>query len=176
MALVLVDYTFLSGNWVCYCGNTLAGFLHSWMPTLRVGLSLVLRIGEFWEFYCASDRNLIWGQHKHSPRSSFSFGIEPIEGASQILTKLAEASPTMKQVKLFIFSLLWSLTLSCSRSPPSAPPRDSCEYCPECARVSTAHIGGTSSFAKIKEVIWFSFLYLSCFHLRFIFAFSLFLR
>ena len=157
MALVLVDYTFLSGNWVCYCGNTLAGFLHSWMPTLRVGLSLVLRIGEFWEHYCASDRNLIWGQHKHSPRSSFSFGIEPIEGASQILAKLAEASPTMKQVKLFIFSLLWSLTLSCSRSP---PPRDSCEYCPECARVSTAHIGGTSSFAKIKEVIWIPLLHL----------------
>ena len=75
-----------------------------------------------------------------------------MEGASQILAELAEASSTMKQVKLFIFSLLWSLTLSCSRSPPSAP-RDSCEYCPECARVSTAHIGGTSSFAKIKEVI-----------------------
>ena len=61
------------------------------------------------------------------------------------------------QVKLFIFALLWSLTLGCNTSPsPSRPPptrlKDNCEYCPECARVSTGQIGGVSNFATITDV------------------------
>ena len=61
------------------------------------------------------------------------------------------------QVKLFIFALFWSLTLGCKTSPsPSRPPpirlKDNCEYCPECARVSTGHIGGVPNFATITNV------------------------
>ena len=57
------------------------------------------------------------------------------------------------QVKLLIFALLWSLTLSC-KSSPSGPtiPKDNCEYCPECARVSTGLIGGASEIATIRDV------------------------
>ena len=56
-------------------------------------------------------------------------------------------------VKLLIFPLLWSLTLGC-KSSPSEPtiPKDNCEYCPECARVSTGQVGGVSNFATITEV------------------------
>ena len=53
------------------------------------------------------------------------------------------------QVKILVFSLLWSLTLGCKSSPPH---RESCDYCPECARVSTGHIGGSTNFATIKDV------------------------
>ena len=58
------------------------------------------------------------------------------------------------QVKILVFSLLWSLTLGCNSSPPPPPPppQESCDYCPECARVSTGHIGGSSNFATIKDV------------------------
>ena len=61
------------------------------------------------------------------------------------------------QVKILVFSLLWSLTLGCKSSPPP-PPKESCDYCPECARVNTGHIGGSSNFATIKDVSIFSHL------------------
>ena len=61
------------------------------------------------------------------------------------------------QVKLFVFALLWSLALGCNSSPP-APRGESCDYCPECARVNTGHIGGSSNFATIKDVSIFSHL------------------
>ena len=64
------------------------------------------------------------------------------------------------QVKILVFSLLWSLTLGCKSSPPPPPPppKESCDYCPECARVNTGHIGGSSNFATIKDVSIFSHL------------------
>ena len=52
------------------------------------------------------------------------------------------------QVKLLVFSLLWSFSLGCN----SSPPRESCDYCPDCARVNTGHIGGVSNFATITDV------------------------
>ena len=57
------------------------------------------------------------------------------------------------QVKLVIFALFWSLTLGC-KSSPSGPPlrKDDCEYCPECARLSTENIGGVSDLATITDV------------------------
>ena len=61
------------------------------------------------------------------------------------------------QVKILVFSLLWSLTLGCNSSPPPPPPpppppQETCDYCPECARVSTGLIGGSSNFATIEDV------------------------
>ena len=53
------------------------------------------------------------------------------------------------RANLLILSLLWSVTFGCKSSP---PPRESCEYCPECARVSIGHIGGISSNAIIQDV------------------------
>ena len=56
------------------------------------------------------------------------------------------------QVKLLI---LWSLTLGCKSSPSGATipiPKDNCEYCPECARLSTENIGGVSDLATITDV------------------------
>ena len=55
------------------------------------------------------------------------------------------------QVKILVFSLLWSLTLGCKSSPPPSR-QESCDYCPECARVSTGLIGGSSNFATIEDV------------------------
>ena len=55
------------------------------------------------------------------------------------------------QVKIFVFALLWSLTLGCNSSPPRG---ESCDYCPECARVNTGHIGGVSDFATIEDFPW----------------------
>ena len=53
------------------------------------------------------------------------------------------------QMKVLVFSLLWTLSLGCKSSP---PPQESCDYCPDCARVSTGHIGGVSNFATIADV------------------------
>ena len=56
------------------------------------------------------------------------------------------------QLKLLVFALLWSLTLGCNSSPPRPHRKENCEYCPECARVSTGQIGGVSNFATITNV------------------------